>query len=157
MRPSAAITTVCGIEFRPFMIVRAVSGSAQPKRKPNLKSRANCRTLLAEVRGSSVVRPMNSTARPSYSLRTFSYSGTSMRHGPHHVAQRFTTITLPAKSDRLKLPLSTDLSWRVSRLLGNAPNAAAVAGALSVRTVIGGSDGVSGRGGGGGVMPLLPD
>src|SRR5438552_4916929 len=104
MRPSGAMTSVCGIAFRPFISVTAVSRSAQPRRKPKLKSRANRLTRSDDVCGSSVVRPMNSTPRPANSLRTFSYSGISLRHGPHHVAQRLTTTILPLKSARLKVP-----------------------------------------------------
>src|SRR5712691_4203364 len=99
---------------------------------------------------------MNSTPRPANSLRTFSYSGTSLRHGPHHDAQRLTTSTLPPKSARLKLPLSSALSWRLRTLSGTTVNSAGPTDARSGST-IGGSDNFSGGGVGGGVMPLLPD
>src|SRR2546422_11153134 len=112
MRPLGAMTRVCGIVLLPFISETAVSGSAQPRRNLKLKLRTNCFTRSDDVRGSSVVRPMNSTLRPAYSLRTFSYSGTSERHGPHHEAQRFTTTTLPPKSPRRKVLLSSDLSVR---------------------------------------------
>src|ERR1700681_925421 len=156
MRPSEAMTRVCGIEFLPFISTDAVSLSAQPSRKRKFNSRANCLTLSDEVRGSSAVSPMNSTPRSANSLRTFSYSGTSLRHGPHHEAQRLTTMTLPPKSARLKLPLSSDLSWRLKTLSGRTVNSAGATDARSGNT-IGGSDNFSGGGVGGGAMPLLPD
>src|SRR3989442_1855003 len=86
MCPLGAMTRVCGIVLLPFISVSAVSGSAQPRRNPKLRLRANCFTRSDDVCGSSVVRPMNSTLRPAYSFRTFSYSGTSERHGLHHKA-----------------------------------------------------------------------
>src|SRR5712692_2197424 len=156
MRPSGAMTRVCGIELLPFISVAAVSRSAQPRRKPKLKSCANRLTRAADVSGSSVVRPMNSTPRPANALRTFSYSGTSLRHGPHHVAQRLTTTILPLKSARLKVPLSSALSWRLRMPSGRTVNSKGRTAERSANT-IGGSDNFSGGGGGGGLMPLLPD
>src|SRR4030095_9907697 len=93
----------------------------------------------AEVAGSSVVNPMNSTSRPLYSLRTFSYSGTSLRHGPHHDAQRFTTMTLPWKSASLKLLLSSALIRRSRTLSGISINGPADAGRVSGSRVSAGS------------------
>src|SRR6266851_1521142 len=156
-RPSGAMTRVWGIALLPFISVTAVSRSAQPRRKPKLKSRANRLTRSDDVRGSSVVRPTNSTPRPANSLRTFSYSGTSLRHGPHQDAQRLTTTILPLKSARLKLPLSSALIWRVRMLSGNTVNSAGARVVRSAGSTIGGSDNFSGGGGGGGIMPLLPD
>src|ERR1044072_976209 len=98
MLPSGAITNVCGIALLPFESVFAVSRSAHPNRNPKLTLRTNSFTRPDDVRGSSVVRPINSTLRSAYSLRTLSYSGTSQRHGPHQDAHRFTTTTLSLQS-----------------------------------------------------------
>ena len=80
-----------------------------------------------------------------------------LEQGPHHDAQRFTTTTLPPKSPRLKLPLSSDWSWRVRTLSGSAPETIAASALSGWDTTIGGSLSRSGGGGGGFVTPLRPD
>src|SRR4029453_10379199 len=99
----------------------------------------------------------NSTFRPVKSFRTFSYSGISLRHGPHQVAQRLITKTFPEKSRRLKLLSSRDLIRRSSRLSGRKSKVVggAVAGLRSGSGLTGGC-----TGGGGAVLTvfiLLPD
>src|SRR5688572_2939026 len=42
--------------------------------------------------------PMNWSPRAPYWLWSFTKSGISSLHGPHHVAQKFTTTTLPRQS-----------------------------------------------------------
>src|SRR5437016_14671111 len=46
-----------------------------------------------------VASPSTTRPRDLYSLFIFTSSGISRRHGPHHVAQIFTTMTLSAKSE----------------------------------------------------------
>src|SRR6267378_3532932 len=61
----------------------------------------NLRTFSADVPGSSLVSPIISTPRERNSLCSFTSSGISRRHGPHQVAQKLTTTTLPKKSASL--------------------------------------------------------
>src|SRR6185503_4890466 len=62
----------------------------------------NLRTFSADAAGASVESPIISTPRERNSLFSFTSSGISRRHGPHQVAQRLITITLPKKSPSLK-------------------------------------------------------
>src|SRR4030095_15593068 len=98
----------------------------------------------------------NSTFLPVKSFRTFSYSGISLRHGPHHVAQRLITKTLPEKSRRLKLLSSSDLMRRSKRLSGRKSKLVG-GGAVGLRS----GSGLTGActGGGGAVLAVifLPD
>src|SRR6266850_5469374 len=49
-----------------------------------------------------VASPSTTSPRDLNSLSNFTSSGISRRHGPHHVAQMFTIITLSAKSASFK-------------------------------------------------------
>lgn len=59
-----------------------------------------------------------------------------LRHGPHQDAQSFTT-TEPAKSARRKLPLSSDLIWRLRMLSGRVSNSEGAVRAASGGDVVG--------------------
>src|SRR5215210_3767484 len=87
MRPSAATTTVCGIDFL-VISAAATSGSAQPTLYVIPNSPANFMTLSDSAPGLSTVSPTNSTPRGAYSSRSLFNSGISMRHGPHQLAER---------------------------------------------------------------------
>src|SRR5687768_4444811 len=108
--------------FLPFISVSAISSSAHPSLKPKLASRTNLPTRAESVLGFSVVKPTNSTFCPAYDLRTRSYSGTSLRHGPHQDAHMLITRTLLWKSSKRKLPLSSALISLSRKLKGRNVN-----------------------------------
>src|SRR6476659_29005 len=90
----------------------------------------NFRTFSADAFGSSPVSPIISTPRDLYSLCSFMSSGISRRHGPHQVAQKLTTTTLPKKSASLKGAPFASFSGAIATSGGKSVHA----GGVSVTT-----------------------
>src|SRR5690242_10602147 len=102
---------------------------------------------------------MKTTSLLVYVLRTFSYSGTSRRHGPHHEAQIFITTTFPWKSASRKFLSSKALICRSHVLSGRNIRFVSGAGAVVLISGSGVSGGCTGAGGvaEAGVVMRLPD
>src|ERR1043165_3594213 len=102
---------------------------------------------------------MKTTSPFVYVLRTFSYSGTSRRHGPHHDAQIFMTTTLPWKSSSRKFFSGNALICRSHMLSGRNIRVVSGAGSFVLISGPGVSGGWTGAGGvvEAGVAMRLPD
>src|SRR5262245_16049038 len=79
----------------------------------------NLRTFSADASGSSVESPIISTPRERNSLFSFTSSGISRRHGPHQVAQKLITITLPKKSPSLNDAPFASFNGATATSIGN--------------------------------------
>src|ERR1043165_4064375 len=102
---------------------------------------------------------MKTTSLLVYVLRTFSYSGTSRRHGPHHEAQIFITTPFPWKSASRKFLSSKALICRSHVLSGRNIRFVSGVGAVVLISGSGVRGGCTGAGGvaEAGVVIRLPD
>src|SRR6266511_2459676 len=89
----------------------------------------NLRTFSVAASGYSVESPIISTPRERNSLFSCTSSGISRRHGPHQVAQRLITITLPKKSPRLKDAPFASFSGTTATSSGKSGSSGGAAGA----------------------------
>src|SRR2546423_9384363 len=89
----------------------------------------NCLTASAVTSGFSVDSPTISRPCDRNSLYSLTSSGVSMRQGPHHVAQRFTSKTLPAYLESFIGAPLTDRSSTSTTSAGNVITRAGATGA----------------------------
>src|SRR6266705_818460 len=85
----------------------------------------NLWTLSVDVAGSSVERPTISTPRGRNCLCSLTSAGVSDRQGPHQLAQRLISNTLPEKSASLNEAPLAAFSSTPKTCFGNADNAVA--------------------------------
>src|SRR6266403_134248 len=141
IRPCRSITKLEGSARTPYFSATAILGSSAPG-KLNLRALTNGGTFLGSA-SSEIATSTNPASLWRRQRR--SMAGISARHGGHHVAQKFTSTTLPRCSESLKLRPSGMGSAKSSAtfgLLGLMRSRC-----LSARSTLGPAAGAAGAGG----------
>src|SRR5882762_1203356 len=144
IRPCRSITKLEGSARTPYFSATAILGSSATG-KLNLRALTNGGTFLGSA-SSEIATSTNPASLWRRQRR--SMAGISSRHGGHHVAQKFTSTTLPRCSESLKLRPSGMGSAKSSAtfgLLGLMRSRC-----LSARSTLGPAAGAAGAGGGSG-------